>query len=487
MTLESLFTPKPLDSLLHEADADRALARSLTAWDLIILGVGGVVGTGVFVITGQAAATNAGPAVTLSFVVGAIAAGLAALCYAELASMIPVAGSAYTYAYATLGEIIAFMIGWDLVLEYGIAAATVGVGWSGYFGSFVGNITGLALPAAISTPPIVWDADRHAFSWSGAWVNLPAVLIILFVTTLLVRGMKLSARVSAGMVALKLGVIGLFVGAGLPFVRLENWQPYIPANTGAFGSFGVSGVFQGAVMVFFAYCGFDAVSCAAQEAKRPQRDVPIGILVSLGVATVLYVAVGAVLTGIASYKTLGVPHPLAVGIASTGQGWLETVIEAGAVVGLASVLLLQLYGQARVFFAMAHDGLLPRVATRVHPVFGTPHVVTWAVGAGVAFLAGLLPVEILGELTSIGTLFAFSLVSIGVMVLRLKRPELPRPFRVPLGPYVVPVASLLCSGLLMTTATPQTLARLFGWMGLGLAFYALYGYKRSRLRAAAPR
>ncbi|HET6345856.1 MAG TPA: amino acid permease, partial [Myxococcota bacterium] len=262
---------------------------------------------------------------------------------------------------------------------------------------------------------------------------------------------------------------------------------YIPPNTGAFGSFGVSGVFQGAVMVFFAYCGFDAVSCASQEAKNPQYDVPVGILTSLGVAAVLYVAVGAVLTGIVSYRALGVPHPLAVGIAATGQGWLETTIEVGAVVGLASVLLLQLYGQTRVFFAMAHDGLLPRAATRVHPVFGTPHITTWAVGLGVAILAGLLPVQILGELTSIGTLFAFSLVSIGVLVLRLRRPDLRRPFRVPGGPYLVPLASLACSGLLMTTATPQTLARLFGWMAFGLCFYGLYSYRRSALRAGAPR
>jgi amino acid transporter len=476
-----LFATKSVDELIAHAEKGHGLKRSLTALDLVMLGVGAIIGTGIFVLTGRAAAANAGPAVALSFVIAGIASGFAGLCYAEMASMIPIAGSAYTYAYATMGELVAWIIGWDLILEYLVGAATVSVGWSGYMVAFVKHTFGVELPKEWVNAPVVWN--EGSFEMTGAIINIPAILITLAVTAILVVGIKESARFNTGIVFVKVIVVMLFIFFASRFVNQDNWHPFIPENQGAFGKYGWSGIFQGATMVFFAYIGFDAVSTAAQEAKNPQKDMPIGILGSLAVCTVLYIAVSLILTGVVSYEKLSVPHPMAVGIAVTGIGWLEFAVEVGAIAGLSSVMLVMLLGQPRIFFSMAHDGLFPPVAAKIHPRFGTPHITTMITGVICAVAGGILPIDILGELTSIGTLFAFVLVSIGVLILRLKRPDIPRAFKVPGGPYIVPICGALTSGVLMYTATTPTLIRLFVWMAIGLLIYYGYGRKHSVLRA----
>lgn len=483
-----LLARKSIDSLQADAEQGHGFKRTLGAMDLVLLGIGAIIGTGIFVLTGRAAAGNAGPAVALSFVIAGVASVFAGLCYAEMASMIPVAGSAYTYAYATLGEFVAWIIGWDLILEYLVAAAAVSVGWSGYVGAFVQHLTGKPLPKAWSQAPFNWVPDHAAplgghFMSTGDFINLPAVLIVLAVTVILVIGIRESARFNAVIVFVKLAVVLAFVAFGVKFVSPENWHPFIPPNEGVFGRFGISGVFQGATMVFFSYIGFDAVSTAAQETRNPQRDLPIGILGSLGICTILYIAVSLVLTGIVPFTQLNVPHPIAVGIAATGIGWLETAVEVGAIAGLTSVMLVMLMGQPRIFFSMALDGLFPQVATKIHPRFGTPYITTIITGFVCAAAGGLLPIEVLAELTSIGTLFAFVLVSLGVMMLRLRQPHLPRVFRVPGGPFVVPILGALSSGVLMCTATIHTILRLFVWLAIGLMIYFGYSRKRSKLRA----
>jgi APA family basic amino acid/polyamine antiporter len=479
-----LFRTKSVDDLRDDAHRDTQLRRTLGAMDLVLLGIGAIIGTGIFVLTGRAAAVNAGPAVSLSFVVAGIASAFAGLCYAEMASMIPVAGSAYTYAYATMGELIAWTIGWDLILEYLVAAATVSVGWSGYVGAFVKNVTGHALPVEWTSAPILWSEATQEFKTTGAIMNLPAVIIVLLVTAVLVVGIKESARFNAVIVFVKVTVVLMFIAFAAPYVRPENWTPFIPENTGEFGRFGWSGIMQGATMVFFAYIGFDAVSTAAQECKNPQRDLPIGILGSLAVCTVLYIIVSMVLTGVVPYPELSVPHPISVGIAVTGKPWLSTVVEVGAIAGLSSVMLVMLLGQPRIFYSMARDGLFPPIGAKVHPKYGTPHVTTIASGLMCALCGGLLPIDILGELTSVGTLFAFVLVSLGVMILRIKRPDLPRAFKVPGGTYFVPLCGALSSAALIYTATTHTLIRLVAWMALGLVIYFAYGKKHSKLRNA---
>jgi basic amino acid/polyamine antiporter, APA family len=485
---KQLFARKSIDSLQADAEHAHGWKRTLGATDLVLLGIGAIIGTGIFVLTGRAAAANAGPAVALSFVIAGVASALAGLCYAEMASMIPVAGSAYTYAYATLGEFIAWIIGWDLILEYLVAAATVSVGWSGYVGAFFAHMTGSPLPTRWTQAPMTWVADHAApmgghFVSTGNVVNLPAMLIVLAVTAILVIGIRESARFNAVIVFVKLAVVLAFIAVGVNYVHPENWHPFIPPNTGTFGQFGISGLFQGATMVFFAYIGFDAVSTAAQETRNPQRDLPIGILVSLGICTILYIAVSMVLTGIVPFTSLNVPHPIAVGIAATGIGWLEVAVEVGAIAGLTSVMLVMLMGQPRIFYSMAVDGLFPQVATKIHPRFGTPYITTIITGFLCAAAGGVLPIDVLAELTSIGTLFAFVLVSLGVMMLRIRQPNLKRVFRVPGGNYLIPILGAVTSGVLMCTATVHTILRLFIWLAIGLAIYFGYSRKRSKLRA----
>lgn len=479
---QSVFTKKSIAQLQRESTEHSGLKRTLGAVDLVLLGIGAIIGTGIFVLTGRAAATNAGPAVSLSFVAAGIASAFAGLCYAEMASMIPIAGSAYTYSYATMGELVAWIIGWDLILEYLVGAATVSVGWSGYVVSFFKDTFGWILPSAWTNAPLVWSEASQSFQTTGAIINLPAMIVTLFATAILVIGIKESARFNSVIVVVKVIVVLLFIAFAFSFIDKANWQPFIPENTGVFGKYGWSGILQGATMVFFAYVGFDAVSTAAQECKNPQKDLPIGILGSLAICTVLYIAVSLILTGVVNYTKLSVPHPIALGIEVTGIKWLTTAVEIGAIAGLSSVMLVMLMGQPRIFFAMGNDGLMPSWAAKVHPKFGTPHVTTIVTGVICAIAGGILPIDILGELTSIGTLFAFVLVSLGVLILRLRHPEMERKFRVPGGDYFVPIMGMLTSGLLMYTATTATIIRLFAWMAIGLIIYFTYSIKHSKIR-----
>jgi APA family basic amino acid/polyamine antiporter len=475
-----LFATKSIDSLRADAAAEHGLKRALGGMDLMLLGIGAIIGTGIFVLTGHAAADNAGPAVVLSFVAAGIASGFAGLCYAEMASMIPIAGSAYTYSYATMGELVAWIIGWDLILEYLVASAAVSVGWSGYAVAFVHDVLGITLSDTWTRAPFVYDEALSQFHATGAILNVPAMLVTAVVTAILVVGIKESARFNAVIVIVKIAVVLLFIAFCARFVNTANWHPFIPPEQGH-GHFGFSGVMRGAARVFFAYIGFDAVSTAAQETRNPQKDLPFGILGSLAVCTVLYVAVSAILTGIVPYTQLGVPHPIAVGVEATGQRWLATFVEVGAIAGLSSVMLVMMMGQPRIFFSMATDGLLPPGAARVHPRFGTPWVTTIITGVVVAIAGGLLPVGVLAQLTSVGTLFAFVLVSLGVAILRKQRPDIPRGFRVPGGTYLVPILGALTSLYLMLQESAGTLIRLFGWMAIGLVIYGLYGRKHSKL------
>lgn len=480
-----LLATKSVDSLQVDAKNHSGLKRTLTAFDLTMLGIGVIVGAGIFVVTGRAAAAHAGPAVALSFILAGVAAALAGLCYSEMASMIPVAGSAYTYAYATMGELMAFIIGWDLILEYLVGAALVCVGWSGYATVFLEQTCGIILPAALTGAPLAWDDATQSLQLTGAVINLPAALLALLLTVILVIGIRESARANTAVVFVKLFVVFLFIAFGAQHINVANWHPFIPENAGTFGQFGVSGIFQGASIVFLAYIGFDTLSTVAQETRNPQRDLPIGILASLAICTVLYVAVSLVLTGLVSYHELSVANPIAVGVAATGERWLATAVNGGAIAGLSSGALVMLMGQPRLFFAMGQDGLLPAFATRIHPRFGTPYISTIGTGCACAVASAVLPIEVLGGLVSIGTLFAFVLVSLSVMILRIRRPAAPRIFRVPGGAFLVPLSSALISGALMVASSGSTLWRLFGWMALGLAFY--FGYSRRHSKLAATR
>ena len=479
-----LFATKSVDQLRSDAAGSTGLKRTLTATDLVLLGIGAIIGTGIFVITGHAAAANAGPAVVLSFVVAGIASAFAGLCYAEMASMIPIAGSAYTYSYATMGELIAWTIGWDLILEYAMGAATVSVGWSGYVVAFLRDFIHIDLPVAWTTAPFAYDEVASKFVSTGAILNVPAVFITILATMILVVGIKESARFNAVIVFVKVIVVLLFIAIGARFIHRENWHPFIPPNEGP-GRFGFSGIMRGASAVFFAYIGFDAVSTAAQETKNPQKDLPTGILGSLAICTVLYIGASLVLTGIVPFAQLSVPHPVGLGAKMTGVTWLEAAVEIGAVAGLSSVMIVMLMGQPRVFFSMAMDGLFPQFATKVHPRFGTPYITTIITGVACSIAGGLLPIGVLGHLVSIGTLFAFVLVSLGVMILRIRRPDIPRAFRVPGGPYVVPLCGAASALYIIMSAGIDTQLRLVIWMAIGLVIYAAYGRRHSKLRAAA--
>ena len=482
-----LFRRKSVTDLQKEAETDHSLKRALGALNLTTLGIGAIIGTGIFVLTGTVAALNSGPAVVLSFAIAGVASIFAALCYSEFASLVPMAGSAYTYGYATLGELIAWIIGWDLILEYALGAVTVAIGWSGYVVSFLHDL-GINMPCALSAArgTVVTCADG---SQATAIFNLPAVIIIALVTTLLVIGIKESANVNSFIVVVKVAVVLLFIVGAAHAVNPANWHPFIPPQTvkdGApvAGAFGWSGVFTGAAIVFFAYIGFDAVSTAAQEAKNPQKDMPIGIIGSLLICTVLYILVSGIATGIMSYKDLNVPDPIAVVADHAGLGWMSTLIKLGAIAGLSSVILVMLLGQSRVFWTMSKDGLLPQFVNKIHPKFQTPYMTSIVTGIGVAFFAAILPIRDAASLVSIGTLLAFVIVSVGILVLRVREPNLPRTFKTPLVWFVAP-AGAFSAAYLMKSLPLVTWERLVIWFAIGMVVYAVYGYRNSKLTRKA--
>jgi basic amino acid/polyamine antiporter, APA family len=463
----SILRTKPLSQILPEVDKS-SLKRVLGAWDLVAIGIGCIIGVGIFVLPGVEAATHAGPGIMLSFAIAAVACACAALCYAELAAMIPVAGSAYTYGYATLGELVAWIIGWDLILEYMVGASLVAIGWSAYL---VNLLNQLGAPFGWSVPR-TWSAAPWGVN-SGL-LNLPAVLVVAVLTWLLVRGIKESARANLVMVIIKVVVIVGFIGLTAAYVNPQNWKPFMP--------FGFSGVVTAAAIVFLAYVGFDAVSTTAEEAINPQRDMPIGIMGSLIVSTLLYMAVAAIMTGIVPYQELGVADPVALVLNRLDMHWASALVSVGAITGITSVLLVLLLGQPRILFAMSRDGLLPPALSRVHPRFRTPYMTTIVTGSIVAVSAALTPINVVAELCSIGTLFAFMIVSAGVVILRRTRKDMHRPFRVPLFP-IVPILGVGLCGYLMASLPLMTWLRFGIWLALGLVIYAGYSYRHSKLSA----
>ncbi len=483
--MNQLFKTKPLDIILKQADETgegHHLKRTLGAGNLVALGVGAIIGAGLFSITGLAAANHAGPAVTISFVIAAIACAFAGLCYAEFASMIPVAGSAYTYSYATLGEFIAWIIGWDLVLEYAVGGATVAISWSRYLTKFLSHYN-VVLPPQFTMSPMDSVTTPEGAVISGI-INLPAVFIVVAMSLLLIKGTKESALTNAIIVALKVTVVVVFIFLGWGFINSDNYTPYIPANTGTFGEYGWSGIIRAAGIIFFAYIGFDAVSTAAQEAKNPSKDMPKGILISLAICTVLYILFAHVMTGLANFNEFkghdGIA-PVAVAIAHTPYVWLQQLIILAILAGYSSVILVMLMGQSRVFFSMSKDGLLPKIFSEVHTTYKTPWKSTLIVMAFCVLFAGFVPANVVGELTSIGTLFAFILVCIGIIVLRKTRPDLPREFKTPLVPLVPILGVVVCFGM-MAFLPLDTWIRLAVWMAIGLIIYFVYSKKNSHLK-----
>jgi basic amino acid/polyamine antiporter, APA family len=506
----SIWTKKSIASLQAEAGAEEgehSLRRALGALNLTTLGIGAIIGAGIFVLTGTAAANYAGPAIVYSFILAGLGCLFAGLCYAEFASMIPIAGSAYTYGYATLGELVAWIIGWDLILEYLFGAATVAVGWSVYFSAFM-NELGFRIPVQFTGAPLsvaggfnlvpsqicfnpttnevisVAAGGVCQYSTVQGVVNLPAMILIGLVTALLVIGIRESARFNNVIVIVKLAIVLLVIGFGFMYVNSDNWHPFIPESTGERGQYGWGGIVRGAAVIFFAYIGFDAVSTAAQEAKNPQRDMPIGILGSLAICTVLYILMALVMTGLTKYTNLNVPHPVFVAIAAAGPAlaWLRPIINIGAIAGLASVVLVMLLAQPRIFYTMSRDGLLPPVFSKVHPKFRTPYITTILTGVVCALIAGAFPIALLGELVSIGTLLAFVIVSAGIIILRRTSPDIPRPFRTPLVP-IVPILSILICGYMMVSLPGDTWIRLIVWLVIGFLIYFLYGKAHSRVAA----
>ncbi|HEX5481019.1 MAG TPA: amino acid permease [Terriglobia bacterium] len=494
--------------MLLETEGEKGgLKRALGPLNLVTLGIGAVIGTGIFVLTGPVAATAAGPAIVLSFIIAGVGCAFAGLCYSEFAALIPIAGSSYSYAYTTLGEIVAWIIGWAMVLEYAFGAATVAVGWSGYVSSFLQDF-GIHLPPQLSYAPGTETVFYHGrwetlMSVAGlsqaalaslphitARANLVALVGILLMTAVLVKGIQESANVNTAIVIIKVSVLLVFIGLGVIFLAghwslgLSNWHPFIPPNRGHFGDFGWSGVLRGAGIIFFAYIGFDAVSTAAQEAKNPQRDMPIGILGTLIICTILYILVALVLTGLASYTRLNVADPIALGVDVTGVQWGSFLVKIGAIGGLTSTMLVMLLGQSRIFFTMAHDGLLWEWAGRVHPKLRTPYITTIVVGVCVAVLSAWLPITTLDELTSIGTLFAFTIVCAGIWVLRRRQPDLHRPFRTPWVPFV-PIMGIVLSLGMMFSLHLLTWEVFLIWLGVGLVVYSLYSRRHSRVRQVA--
>jgi basic amino acid/polyamine antiporter, APA family len=467
---------------IEKTASTSVLRREFSLLNLVFLGVGATIGAGVFVLTGNAAANYAGPAVSLSFIFSAVACLFAGLCYAELASMFPVSGSAYTYSYVSMGEFVAWIIGWNLVLEYMFAVSAVAVGWSGYFSAFTADL-GITLPPGLVSPPLAFS-DAGALSLSGSVINFPAVAVVFAMTALLSLGIRASARANAAMVALKVGVILLVIFAGAFYIDTNNYIPFVPENTGEAGKYGWSGVITAAGVVFYAYIGFDAVSATSQEAKNPTRNVPLAILITLAICTILYVSMSLVMTGLAPYKMLNVPHPIYVAVENAGPAlaWLKPIIGISVVIGLASTILVTLYGQTRIFYSMAQDRLIPARFSKVDPKNGVPVFNTWFVGCIAATIAGLLPLDILGELISIGTLLAFSIVCLGVLVLRVTAPDAKRHFRVR---YVWPI-SLTGLGMclyMMISLPADTWLRFIIWLAVGIAVYTFYGYRSSALRA----
>jgi APA family basic amino acid/polyamine antiporter len=493
----SIFATKSIERIKQEQlGSGEGLKRVLGPVQLTMLGVGAIIGTGIFVLTGQAAAANAGPAIVLSMLIAGVTSVLAALCYSEFAASVPVAGSAYIYAYATLGEFVAWIIGWDLILEYALGAATVAVGWSGNLVTLLQQL-GIPFPAAVAgAPGTAVLLANGAMSPVTAVFNLPAVLITIAVTILLVIGVSESATVNAVIVVLKVAIVLVVIGAGAMFIVPGYWHPFIPPNTGTFGEYGWSGVLRGAGVIFFAYIGFDAVSTSAQEARDPQRDMPRGILGSLAICTVLFVLVSGVMVGLVPYRQmLNQPAPLVIAVQAAtaraaGTPWgpfmsgLELLLTIGALAALSSVMVVMMLAQPRIFLAMSNDGLLPKWAGRIHPRFKTPHISTIVTGVAVAIAAGLTPISTLGMLVNIGTLLAFVIVSIGIIILRRTRPDLPRPFRMPMVP-LLPALSAAVAFVLMLGLPLATWVRLFVWMGIGLVVYAAYGRRHTHLRHTA--
>jgi APA family basic amino acid/polyamine antiporter len=469
----SLFRTKSIERILADSDApEHRLKKTLTALDLTGLGIGAIIGTGIFVligtaIVGDARRPGAGPGIILSFMLSGLTCALAALCYAEFAAMIPVAGSAYTYSYATLGELLAWLTGWNLILEYGVACVAVAIGWSGYFNNIL-KLCGLELP--------YWAT--HAPGSDGGIANVPAAVIVLLVTAVLIIGVKESARATGIIVLIKLAVIVFFIVVGAGAVDQKNWTPFMP--------FGFDGVGAAAAIVFFAYVGFDAVSTTAEEARNPQRDLPIGIMASLVVCTILYIAVAAILTGLVPYSQIDVHAPVAEALSVVGYRWGAAVVAVGAVAGITSVLVVMMMGQIRVFFAMSRDGLLGPWLSAVHPRFRTPHHATYLTGGAVAVLAAFIPIGDAADMTNIGTLFAFVLVCIGVMVLRYTKPNHPRPFRMPFMPWIPLLGMAACLALMLFLPT-LTWIRFVVWTVIGIAVYLVYGIRHSRLAFPFPK